>query len=663
MDYWNKTNLKPPPTCCIAYKKEEIPSDFDKLLDLLETALTHLSDQDALGSEIFLLGRVNYKMNCQFRYERTLQRMKQVDKCLSHFLKLNLHGCLDNVAQSFPRLEDFQSDILHVPSRQMLEYLLVRLQGAAHLMAQTLIYCQQLELNILQHLRSGFFIPNNVFFTGLVSRIWILCRSLLHHLVKWYGDLRSWVSKLKGTTTEWLPVGVSLPDNLEQLIHDIPQSLTVSGEESEESTMQTPQAPQPASWQVLGAGEDLGEPLKEGSFIKQLFLQQHGEKVYSDNIENHRGSLKTKATSALQREEGYLTLSVEGSAKLKQKRKSFGEKDTTFYDNDVTPSKRLKLKREKMSPKLAVRKDIKIDSNLEKNYHDAFKEQQGKIEPEIKEMNISTQGKLAAFKRKKKDISMLLRRLKLSKNVSDLKEIKDRALQIDWLANGVKKSLTELLDDSGTVHGQKTFGSSAEKIHSILMREISKIASKKAKLKTKQKVSTKSYVQEKITDYTSFEAFLKREGSVSLTWEASHAFLLEKLKCFFEKNRDKDNKNLIPTVQERVVEILQMGSKEAQHAVDKANQQEQIDSYLQKHVTDYPSFVTFLKSVQVDKLIPGVIRKKLKTGQKIELKRLQSVFKTHKGKKKKHVLSVVHKRIRTVLLGNGEQFEEKEHKL
>jgi len=101
-------------------------------LPLIDKVIKILSEMDVFHKEATVLGRLIYRMKSKFRNDKGLKSMAQLNKTLITYNTLSLveeYKTLQNYIQK-------ENGTLSLPSRQMLEYVLVRTQGSAKLMAK-----------------------------------------------------------------------------------------------------------------------------------------------------------------------------------------------------------------------------------------------------------------------------------------------------------------------------------------------------------------------------------------------------------------------------------------------------------------------------------------------------------------------------------------------
>lgn len=138
---WNELRLDRPPNA--RWQTDTQRFDVASFRGILEKPVKDLESQTALAAEAALLSRLIYRMKCKFRNDKGLKYMGKVNKALLNYLSLAL-------AKEYKNLIDYtevEGGTVTLPSRQMLEYVLVRIQGFAKLMDSiTLSNLQSLQL-------------------------------------------------------------------------------------------------------------------------------------------------------------------------------------------------------------------------------------------------------------------------------------------------------------------------------------------------------------------------------------------------------------------------------------------------------------------------------------------------------------------------------------
>lgn len=95
-------------------------------------AIKDFKSMDILHKEAAVLSRLIYRMKNKFRNDKGLKSMIALNKALINYHNMSLPKAYENL-QSIIEMED---EMYILPSKQMLEYVLVRTQGFAKLMAK-----------------------------------------------------------------------------------------------------------------------------------------------------------------------------------------------------------------------------------------------------------------------------------------------------------------------------------------------------------------------------------------------------------------------------------------------------------------------------------------------------------------------------------------------
>lgn len=206
---WNLRNLTPPPN--FTYKCTTV--DVATLKKACLKAVAILQDQKQLHSEAALLSRFLYSMKTKFRSDKGFDILGKVNRSLLQYLSLNLHTAYVNFCECVPNPSDADQ---YVPSRQMLQYLLVRTQSFAQLWCYIISHCQEAA----QYLRARMGLGHNwwaaVVALAITSRIWAFGKYLIICACEWFSQLKPFLEVLKVNGPPWLPDNYRFPDDLHQ---------------------------------------------------------------------------------------------------------------------------------------------------------------------------------------------------------------------------------------------------------------------------------------------------------------------------------------------------------------------------------------------------------------------------------------------------------------
>jgi len=174
-----------------------------------------ISSVQILDAELLLLKRFLYKLNSAFRNDKSIKMQRQILKMCSKFVNLKITNIVENLQEQHtaPKLHSSS----YVPPKSQFEYTLVRLQGAAKLLAKTLCYCQQSGRLIIPKMHQGHFISKCVISMSLSSRIWGISLNLVHLMKSLYNEVyKMYISDiLPESKVDFLPESYKLPDTMD----------------------------------------------------------------------------------------------------------------------------------------------------------------------------------------------------------------------------------------------------------------------------------------------------------------------------------------------------------------------------------------------------------------------------------------------------------------
>ncbi|XP_062584497.1 uncharacterized protein LOC134246187 [Saccostrea cucullata] len=206
---WNNRSLRPPPVISLCNPLTEKGKVKMVLMALKEMQMAK-EKQIVLSTEEFALCRIIYKLNAQLRSEKTLQFLKRIKVCLAKFAEMKVEKIVDNLLHILQQ-SNLMARSVYLPSRQMMEHLLVKLMGAKQLYKQTTKYCFTAYIHLKQQLSIGTLVPQNLTLMALISRLWVLAKTCLLNCTRWYGELYPSLGIFAPTVHPWLPDGAVLP--------------------------------------------------------------------------------------------------------------------------------------------------------------------------------------------------------------------------------------------------------------------------------------------------------------------------------------------------------------------------------------------------------------------------------------------------------------------
>ncbi|XP_068632740.1 uncharacterized protein [Battus philenor] len=212
LEPWNNKNLLPPPVqTCQSSRQNDNDSRY--LKSICSNAVTILSKQSPLHKESALLSRFLYKYDKKFRNDIGYRIFKKINTALRRYLMLNVLKDVENFSMTLPKVEDRDQAL---PTRQMLQYVMVRLMSLSKVMLRISVCCKQAAVFYLDRVKRGDSHWMSLMPYALLSRIWSLSNILVQHSCRWYSQMYQFLNKLQMKGLPLLPENYELPVNLEE---------------------------------------------------------------------------------------------------------------------------------------------------------------------------------------------------------------------------------------------------------------------------------------------------------------------------------------------------------------------------------------------------------------------------------------------------------------
>ncbi|XP_077259860.1 uncharacterized protein LOC143896137 [Temnothorax americanus] len=211
---WNRSVLERPPYATwqigpLDAKKKGV--DVTRFEAALTTAVHDLESMSDLHVNAAVLSRLIYRMKSKFRNDKGLKYMIKLNKALLNYYNMSL------TKEYVTLRSDFQTDDGRyvLPSRQILEYVLVRTQGFGKLMARMEEISRHASHFLRARIKLGHAWSVALVAYATTSRIWFHVRSTIKKCCKWYDELYRCAEQFQYVGAKpWLPTDQSLPRNL-----------------------------------------------------------------------------------------------------------------------------------------------------------------------------------------------------------------------------------------------------------------------------------------------------------------------------------------------------------------------------------------------------------------------------------------------------------------
>ncbi|KAF7394866.1 hypothetical protein HZH66_008040 [Vespula vulgaris] len=205
---WNRVHIEHPPN--ITWRIETQKFDIVGLQTTLKHIIKDLESQNDIHVEAAMLSRLIYRMKCKFRNDKGFKNMEKVNRALLNYLNL----ALEKEYKSFKSYIEFNDMFVTLPSKQMLEYILVRTQGFAKLLARVEEVAKCAGTFLRTRIILGHAWTVTLVAYAIISRIWVLSKYLVKRSCIWYNGLYQFLSSFKIIGLPWLSKKDNLPSDL-----------------------------------------------------------------------------------------------------------------------------------------------------------------------------------------------------------------------------------------------------------------------------------------------------------------------------------------------------------------------------------------------------------------------------------------------------------------
>ncbi|KAL7035484.1 hypothetical protein ACKWTF_008403 [Chironomus riparius] len=215
-EFWNSINLIAPPFTTYSVRRKNF--GIDQFKKCLENAIAYFAEQTAFFEEVNQISQIIYLGKSQFRMMKGFQEMKKTHQAAIRFKRLNIVDILE--AFNSYVADDFQSEIL-LPSRQNLDYVLIKLQGVSKILIRIITCSRKSSRYFLGLIKMGSFYIKGSIFVSTLAKVWDMSREMCQYAVKLYNDLRQFRDKLQEIKNcEWIANNCELPEKLEDWLGD-----------------------------------------------------------------------------------------------------------------------------------------------------------------------------------------------------------------------------------------------------------------------------------------------------------------------------------------------------------------------------------------------------------------------------------------------------------
>uniref|UniRef100_A0A6P7GP49 Nucleolus and neural progenitor protein-like n=1 Tax=Diabrotica virgifera virgifera TaxID=50390 RepID=A0A6P7GP49_DIAVI len=213
MDAWNSKFLPYP--AISTFKAVNLDLDLDGLTNICHEFKGFFKKDRHMEAEYLVFSRIVYRMKQKFRTSKDFKYLERIYKCLKVYFNMNLAQYVDRFSELIPKR--YKPDT-RLPSRNLLDYILIRVQGATKLLEKMVDLCKEAADLLLVRIKIGQFWKLALIVYSIVSRIYILAKFTVNQLCEFYKKLIGF-SKMLLPSKKWLPQGYILPDDLKKWLN------------------------------------------------------------------------------------------------------------------------------------------------------------------------------------------------------------------------------------------------------------------------------------------------------------------------------------------------------------------------------------------------------------------------------------------------------------
>ncbi|XP_070770955.1 nucleolus and neural progenitor protein [Enoplosus armatus] len=269
---WNRVNIPFPGAVSIVRIHFSSTTDAKVKTLLVENEkVLKLLRSEILQTEIRVLYELLYILNNSSKGNKTFKGLKQVEQCINRLKSMKLDVALQELTELCPtkiqRGLSIKAAECDVPSQPMLEWLCLKVLGAAQLMSCTLNRCSRAFSLSKQQMKWEEFIILNMVITSMLSRLWVIFRGILFSVSTLYQWLLVLLREVANAQPMSFLTDFSLPADMAQFLGPSDAFLLPAHDPAHKKQ---PQSRKKASVKVKSQGgtrkvkEDLGVAVERG---------------------------------------------------------------------------------------------------------------------------------------------------------------------------------------------------------------------------------------------------------------------------------------------------------------------------------------------------------------------------------------------------------------
>uniref|UniRef100_A0A3Q1FZ40 Nucleolus and neural progenitor protein n=1 Tax=Acanthochromis polyacanthus TaxID=80966 RepID=A0A3Q1FZ40_9TELE len=220
---WNRVNIPFP--SAVSSVRIHFPSATGFRVQGLLVAngtVLQLIRSEILQTEVRVLYELLYILNNSYRGNKTFKALQQVEQCVNRLKNMKLDVALQDLADLCPnkvqRKLSIKAGECDVPSQPRLEWVCLKVLGAAQLMSCALNRCSRAFILTKQQMKWEEFVVLNMVITSMLSRLWVIFRGLLVSLSTLYQRLLAFLKDVAIAQPMPFLTDFSLPADMVQFL-------------------------------------------------------------------------------------------------------------------------------------------------------------------------------------------------------------------------------------------------------------------------------------------------------------------------------------------------------------------------------------------------------------------------------------------------------------
>lgn len=194
-------------------------TDIMSLRRLLE------QNRQTFSHEVFdniaaIASRLIARRSASFRHQTGFKLLRKTNVALCRLHDIQLVNAIETFAGTIPDYKLTGATKQELPTRENLEFLLVRIQATAKLLLRIAQCSREAATAFLNYIHRTFFLETCTVYLGVLAEIWQMSRTLCTRVILFYNGLRPYCRHFRAGARPWLPEGYKLSANLEAFLGD-----------------------------------------------------------------------------------------------------------------------------------------------------------------------------------------------------------------------------------------------------------------------------------------------------------------------------------------------------------------------------------------------------------------------------------------------------------